>query len=155
MEGQGVKIIASFPQLSFVDSSYFAYDASEDRIYYDEKRLGTPIGQLSLLHEISHCLLGHFHYNSDLELLMMELAAWEKTRELAAKHNIATNENYISDCITTYDNWLTKRATCPNCQNFCLQNSETDFRCFACSTKWRVSTRTDTRVVRRLIPIEN
>lgn len=149
-----MEIIAHFPQLSFVDSSYFAYDASEDQIYYDGKRLPTSIGKLSLLHEISHCLLGHFHYNSDIELLMMELAAWDKTRQLAAKHGVDASESYIRSCVTTYDNWLTKRATCPVCQNFCLQHDEAEFRCFVCSAKWRVSKRTDTRVVRRLIQVE-
>lgn len=146
-----MEIIAHFPGIHFIESSYFAYDAAEDEIHYDSVRLNSAIGRLSLLHEISHYLLGHFHYNFDIELLMMEVAAWDKTRELAQQLSVTADEHYIADCIDSYDNWLTKRATCPVCHNFCLQQNETEFRCFVCDTRWRVSNRADARVVRRLI----
>ena len=146
-----MEILAHFPQLNFVQSSYFAYDAADDLIYYDDSRLGSDLGRLSLLHEISHCLLGHFHYTFDIELLMMEVAAWDKTRALASELSLKADENYIADCIESYDAWLTKRATCPVCKNFCTQSTETEFRCFGCQARWRVSNRTDAKVVRRLI----
>ncbi len=140
-----------FPQLEFVESSYFAYDAAEDQIHYDSSRLDSMLGRLSLLHEISHCLLGHFHYSFDMELLMMEVAAWDKTRQLASELALPADEHYIADCIESYDAWVTKRATCPVCNNFCLQQTETEFRCFQCAARWRVSNRPDARVMRRLI----
>ena len=144
-------IIRSFDELTFLPSGYFAYDAATDVINYDPECIDDEAGQLSLVHEVSHALLSHFHYSYDIELLFMEINAWTKTRELCAQLGIAIDEDYINDCIESYDSWLTARSTCPKCGNFCLQKGPNQFSCFLCGCGWKVNDRKDRRVVRTII----
>lgn len=144
-------IIRSFNELTFLPNSYFAYDAADDVINYNPEELASQQGQLSLVHEISHALLNHFHYSYDIELLLMEIDAWSKTRELCQQFDLIIDEDYISDCIESYDSWLTARSTCPKCNNFCLQKGPTRFSCFLCGCEWKVNDRKDCRVIRTII----
>jgi hypothetical protein len=105
---------------------------------------------LALLHEISHAKLQHFHYRFDFELFVMEARAWHLTRNLAKKHRVRVDEAYIEDCIDSYDNWLTKRATCPKCSTFNIQKAPNQFVCYSCTTCWQVSEDLQ-KTVRRLI----
>ena len=134
-----MEIIAAYPKQRFLPAGYFAYDAGEDVINYDPTLLNQASGKLALLHEISHALLGHFHYRFDFELFAMEMDAWNMTRKLALKHSIALEEQYIAQCMESYDNWLTKRSTCPKCHKFNMQSVPSRFQCYHCRTKWKVS----------------
>lgn len=146
-----MELIAAYPHKRFAPTGYFAYDASTDVIHYDPKRIDTKVGRLSLLHEISHALLGHFHYDFDIELLVMELDAWARTEELAAAHNVNFDHGYMDGCIDSYDRWLTERATCPSCEQFASQTAEDEYRCFGCTTRWKVRGELNERVVRLVI----
>jgi hypothetical protein len=46
------------------------------------------------------------------------------------KYDLYVDEEHIARCIATYDEWLTKRATCPDCQNFSLQKGRDQYGCF-------------------------
>lgn len=148
-----IDIIATYHEYTFLPAGYFCYDASEEVINYDPVRLRYNTGKIALLHEISHCQLGHFHYRYDLELLMLEVAAWNRTLELARKHNIPVQQQYIQDCIDSYDDWVTRRGTCPTCHNFCIEDTENVFSCFVCNTQWRVSSEPQKRVTRTLVRV--
>lgn len=117
-------------------------------IYYNSRRLGSNTGKIGLLHEIGHGLLSHRVYKYDMELLKMEMEAWDIVRELAPKYNLTIDEEHIARCISSYDYWLSKRATCPDCTNFSLQKDRTTFGCFACGSEWKVNDRKDRRVKR-------
>ncbi|MEI6581920.1 MAG: hypothetical protein WCN86_03545 [bacterium] len=134
-----MEIIAAYPEQRFLPAGYFAYDASEDIVNYDPGLLRRNSGKLALLHEISHALLGHFHYRFDFELFAMEMDAWNMTRTLAIKHAVGVQESYINECMDSYDIWLTKRGTCPRCNQFNLQSKPNEFRCYRCLTRWKVS----------------
>lgn len=134
-----MEIIAAYPEQRFLPAGYFAYDASEDIVNYDPGLLKRNSGKLALLHEISHALLGHFHYRFDFELFAMEMDAWNMTRSLAIKHAVGVQESYINECMDSYDIWLTKRGTCPRCNQFNLQSKPNEFRCYRCLTRWKVS----------------
>lgn len=129
----------------------FAYSSSRKEITYDPDIIETPLGKLSLLHEIAHLKLGHFSYTYDLELFRMEIEAWEETKRLAELYNVQVNDTYIKKCIESYDNWLSKRATCPRCKEFSLQKTETLFLCVSCDSKWRVNPNKDKRIMRKLV----
>ena len=146
-----MEIIASYDKYRFLPAGFFSYDASEDIINYDPRRLRSPAGKISLLHEISHCELGHFNYRYDMELLMMEIDAWNYTKTLAKKHDVYIDDGYIEQCIESYDTWVTKRATCPKCDNFCLEESENIYSCYVCSTRWKVSSEPQKQVSRKVI----
>ncbi len=119
-------------------------------ITYDVDRNGSNDGRLALVHEIGHALLEHRIYQFDAELVKMEMDAWEMTRKLAASYGIAVDENYIAECIDSYDHWMTKRATCPDCTNFSLQRARDEYSCFGCGAVWQVNWRKDRRVTRRI-----
>lgn len=146
-------IIKYFQELTFLPAGYFSYNSVSDIINYDPKQLKTNLGRLSLLHETSHALLGHLNYNYDLELLILEVKAWAKARELVHQFNISIDENYIEECLDSYDYWVSARATCPNCSTFCLQTEKNLFRCFVCGIRWRVSDRKDCQVRRRKVTV--
>lgn len=146
-----MEIIDKYPRMRFAPSGYFAFDAASQVVHYDPERIDSKIGRLSLLHEISHAILGHFHYDYDLELLSMELAAWNRTKQLAREHEVRFDGRYMSSCIDSYDSWIEQRATCPSCEQFASQVAEDEYRCFACTTRWKVSGELNERVIRRII----
>ncbi len=146
-----MELIAQYPAMKFLPAGYFAYDAAEEVVNYDPVRLQSQSGQLALLHEISHATLGHFHYRFDFELFVMEARAWHLTRELAKQHGVDVDEAYIEDCIDSYDEWLTKRATCPGCGTFNIQSVPNEFECYACQTSWKVSEDLQKTVQRKII----
>lgn len=142
-------IVKHYSELSFEPTDYFAFSASEDKIFFDHVELSTDSNEsrLALLHEVSHALLGHFTYASDFELLIMEAQAWHKTKELCERFEVAVDTAYIQDCIDSYDHWLTARSTCPTCHNLCLSNGQPDsYKCFVCGCKWQASSDRFSRV---------
>lgn len=117
-------------------------------IFYNPKRLKSNEGKIGLLHEVGHGLLEHRVYKYDMELLKMEMEAWDIVRELAPHYNYVADEAHIARCIESYDHWLSKRATCPDCSNFSLQKDRMNFGCFECGSEWKVNDRKDRRVMR-------
>jgi hypothetical protein len=145
------QIIKDFPQFEFVPGRYFMWSPTNQAIVYDTRRIGANDGLIALVHEIGHGLLGHRLYKYDMELIKMEMDAWDIVRQLAPKYMLRIDEKHIARCIATYDEWLTKRATCPDCQNFSLQKGRDQYGCFACGSIWEVNWRKDRRVTRRVI----
>jgi hypothetical protein len=94
----------------------------------------------ALLHEVSHAILNHSTYNSDLELLRLEVDAWQQAKDLAKRQGLAIDENHIQDCLDTYRDWLHQRSTCPSCSCVSLQASANKYNCHNCHTVWQVST---------------
>lgn len=144
-------LITKYQQYTFLPASFFSYDASEEVINYDPIRLNKPNGKISLLHEISHCELGHFNYQYDIELLMMEVDAWHYTKKLADQHGIGLDESYIQDCIDSYKDWVELRGTCPRCNNYCFEQSKNLYSCFVCSSMWQVSSEPQEEITKQLL----
>lgn len=128
-----------YPHLQFCAGNRFAWSPEESRITYDVKVRGKP-GRWSLLHEASHALLGHHFYANDFDLLQMEVAAWERAKQLAReflKEEIA--DDHIQDCLDTYRDWLHSRSVCPSCNTKSLQDDKYHYRCFNCQSRWKVT----------------
>jgi hypothetical protein len=119
-------------------------------IYYNSRKISSMSGKIGLLHEIGHGILAHRVYKYDMELLRMEMDAWDFVRQLAPKYKLDVDEEHIARCIASYDRWLSKRATCPDCNNFSLQKDRSSFGCFYCGSRWRVNERKDRRVMRTI-----
>jgi hypothetical protein len=143
-------MIKDFPQFTFQAGRFNMWSPYTQTIYYDSRRIKNDAGKAGLLHEIGHGLLGHRLYKYDMELLKMEMEAWDVVRQLGPKYGIKIDEGHIARCIATYDNWLSKRATCPDCNNFSLQRDRSTYGCFACGSKWKVNERKDRRVTRKV-----
>ncbi len=134
------KINQRYPELTYKSGDQFFWSPETREIYYNQASTNQN-GNWSLLHETGHALLQHTNYQADVELLRLEVAAWEKARELASWLGFAIDEDHIQDCLDTYRDWLYKRSICPNCHTKCLQQDDKiHYRCFNCHTIWRVST---------------
>jgi hypothetical protein len=127
-----------FPALAFEPSETFCWSPSQQHILYvpGSKQ---PRGAWSLLHELSHALLGHLGYDSDFELLQLEVAAWHKANELAETYALKIDEAHIQKCLNTYRDWLHQRSTCPTCGTKSLQADARHYQCFNCQASWQVT----------------
>ncbi len=126
--------------ITLLSGETFLWSPKDRMIVYDPEKLTEDPGQWSLLHEIAHATLGHQSYESDFELLQLEVAAWEEAKRSAAKLRININDNYIEDCLDSYRDWLHQRSTCPTCGSGGLQHDSREYRCHNCLSTWHVST---------------
>lgn len=134
------KLAVAYPHLSFIPSASFYWCPETAEVFYDDTKSDQVSSIWSLLHETSHGLLGHTTYKADLELLHLEVAAWNHALNLASDHGIAIDDEYVQDCLDTYRDWLYRRSLCPGCGAQCLQMDGANFyRCFNCHTRWHVS----------------
>ncbi len=138
------KIIADQPKFSFVPGQVFKWSPDNQPIYYE------PNQQISwsLLHGLGHALLGHRAYSSDIELLKIELSAWEKAKQIGGGYGVAIDQDHIEDCLDTYRDWLKNRATCPECKTVTTQDAPNSYLCFNCGASWQVPSSPLCRVVR-------
>lgn len=126
-----------FPKLLFKAANDFYWSPKDQSVYYTNAKRQSDIW--SLLHETSHGILDHRTFGTDFELLQIELAAWEKAKELATRYRITININHVEDCLDTYRDWLHKRSLCPSCSVKSLQENASTYRCLNCNTAWNVS----------------
>ena len=144
------KLGDDYPQLQFVAGSSFYWSPETGEVFYDTSRSSDETGRWSLLHETSHALLGHTSYKTDIELLHLEVAAWEHAGRIAGEYDIRIEDDYIQDCLDTYRDWLYRRSLCPDCGTQCLQTDESShYRCFNCRARWHVSPSRFCRAYRR------
>jgi hypothetical protein len=140
-----------YPRLTFTAGKAFYWSPKTQTITYTA-RASSKVAVWSLLHELGHALLGHDSYTSDLELLLLEVAAWETASELAKRYNHQIDDDHIQDCLDTYRDWLHQRSTCPTCGNQSLQQDAEHYRCFNCRTTWKVTASRFCRPYRRVAP---
>ena len=130
------------PSIEFVAADYSCWSPKSKQIFYNQEELldsTNPQAVWALLHEVGHALLNHQSYKFDVELLKMEVEAWEKATEIAAIYNIKIDPEHVQDCIDTYRDWLHQRSTCPECENRSIQQDKQHYKCFNCSQIWTVS----------------
>ena len=126
-----------FPELTFAPGDDFCWSPADQTVYYTPSR-GMQ-ATWTLLHETSHGILRHRTFKTDFQLLGIELAAWEKAKELAQRYGILINEDHVEDCLDTYRDWLHKRSLCPGCNMKSLQIDGQTYGCINCAANWHVS----------------
>lgn len=127
-----------YPQFDFKVGDQYYWSPSSNTIFYKalaDKPL--EVDNVSLLHELSHALLGHAHYDKDIELLKMEREAWDKTVELASLYKVDILENDIEEALDSYRHWLHARSICPNCNAIGHEAANKIYKCIACGEKWK------------------
>lgn len=127
------------PKLVFRAHERFYWSPNTGEVFYDKARIESEAGEWALLHEVGHAILGHQTYESDVELVKLEAAAWEKAKEIGKTYNITLSEDHIQDCMDTYRDWLHQRSACPRCNTRSLQQDASTYKCFNCGQIWRVS----------------
>lgn len=133
------RLKADFPAIDFVESSGFSWHAGQNNISYKAIAIDDTHGSWALLHEVGHALLEHKDFNSDIELLKMEVAAWEQAKQLAATYSTKIDEEYVQSCIDSYRDWLHVRSTCPTCHSRSLQTDKRTYCCLNCDAEWKVT----------------
>ncbi len=125
-------------QYKFKRGKVFTWSSSEGAIYYSTAKSAAENAVFSLLHEIGHAQLGHKQYRDDLELLMMEVAAWKQAKQLAHRYHLVIDEHHIEECLDSYREWLHQRSRCVECKTHSLQIDQVTYECYNCGTRWQV-----------------
>lgn len=125
-----------YPQFSFKEASDFSWSHNEHTVYYCHKDKDHDV---LLLHELAHGLLNHTDYQHDIELIAMERAAWDKTKELATNYSLSIDDDLVQSFLDSYRNWLHARSTCPKCNDNGIQTTRNTYKCLACSHNWKVN----------------
>lgn len=130
------RLAADFTQIHFVEGSDFHWSPTDKTISY------IPVSQntAALLHEVAHAILGHASYKRDVELLERERSAWTYAyRELSGRYEVPMSEDDIQQALDTYRDWLHARSTCPACEATGIQTKQSEYKCIACHTVWKVN----------------
>jgi hypothetical protein len=138
-----------YPNFTFIEGTTFVWSPQDKTITYRSNALTHVAGQWSLLHELSHGILGHSTYRSDIELLKMEAEAWRKATEMAPHYNLTIPDDYAQNCLDTYRDWLHLRSKCPRCSAHSLQTDAHTYKCINCAHYWKVSNSRFCRPYRR------
>jgi len=147
MDALIARLQKDYPALSFTAGPTACWSPHKNEVSYSENGTHSPA---TLLHELSHALLEHSSYTTDIELLHKEVAAWEKARELAVEYGVALDEDHIQDCLDTYRDWLHRRSICPACNASGIQTPTGPYSCLNCMQTWKVSNARLKRPYRRL-----
>ena len=142
------KLRQDYPSFSFKADTSNHWSPETKQVFY-KKNQPQPIRMWSLLHELAHALLTHTSYNSDFELIKLEVKAWEEAKSLGLAYDVVIDEEHVQDCLDTYRDWLHKRSTCPTCELRSAQKNEHTYECFNCGTSWQVSSARFARAYRR------
>lgn len=139
MEKLITKITRDFPSLRLRPGSTFYWAPDDQAIFFDSTATGQT-ARWSLLHEVGHALLEHKNYTSDMDLLALELTAWEKAQSVGNIYNISIKDEHIQQCLDSYRDWIYKRSTCPICSTTSAQqDNTTTYHCYNCHHAWQVS----------------
>jgi len=131
-------IISDHQNFTFNGGDAFVWSPTNQSIGFDESSIGNMQGIWSLLHEVGHASLDHKKYSDDLELLMMEVAAWKEASIIAEKYGIKIESAYIEGSLDSYREWLHKRSRCIDCGTHSMQLNSTTYQCHNCQTRWKV-----------------
>lgn len=130
------RLKSDFPQYIFESGKDFIWSPSKNTIYYNKQNKD---GSVFLLHELSHALLDHVNYESDVLLIAMERQAWEETKRLSLIYKVFITDEIIQSNLDSYRDWLHYRSLCPNCNSVGIEISKCFFKCIACSHKWKTN----------------
>lgn len=133
------KVLLDYPDIEFVESTQFSWHAGGNLVSYKTLKPDDIRGIWALLHELGHALLGHTDFETDVELLKIEVAAWQRARKIAPKYGLTIDDDYVQSCLDSYRDWLHLRSTCPTCFERSLQTDKHTYRCLNCHTQWNVT----------------
>jgi hypothetical protein len=129
-----------YPSIEFIPAKVFYWSPKKQAIMYRQGVKNQTEACFTLLHETGHALLDHKHFSNDFELLSLEVAAWEKAKQIAPAYQLEIDEDHLQDCLDSYRDWLFRRALCPVCATTTLQqDSSSMYRCHNCHATWQVA----------------
>jgi hypothetical protein len=147
------KLQTIYPEIHLKPSANFYWSPIDDTVYYNSLN-ETQEGLWAILHESGHAILRHTKYYSDIELVKMEVAAWESAKELGDRIGIKIDDDHAQDCVDSYRNWLHRRSLCPDCDLAGIQIETKTYTCVFCHKKWHVTPERFCRPYRRAVKSE-
>lgn len=132
------KLTSSYPNISLKAGDTYYWSPGDQTVYYRQDNTAIE-GVWALLHETGHAILGHEQYFTDVELVTMEMQAWEEAKDIAHQLKIEIDEDHVQDCLDSYRDWLHKRSLCPDCSLSGIQIETKTYTCIFCHRKWQVS----------------
>ncbi len=130
-------IKSDYPEIRFEVGDRFYWSPSLKTIFYTIDQDGS-LDEVQLIHELAHAVLGHNSYEKDVELLQLEVQAWEMTRQLMTKYELlSVSKSEIESALDSYRDWLHARSICPTCRAIGYEVNDKVYRCVACETQWR------------------
>ena len=129
------KLRADFPQFNFAAGEDFHWNFETQTIFFTD----SPDFEAQILHELGHALNSHSSFEMDVELLQMEVEAWQTAREISQKYGIRIRNDLVENHLDTYRDWLHKRSLCPNCLVNGFQQTDLSYKCPACCAVWQTN----------------
>lgn len=117
-----------FPEFRFVWGRKFAFRPPKTIVIGPLE----PFSRLLVLHEVGHAVLKHNDFRTGVERLKMEVAAWEKARELAPMYGVEWDEEVVQGELDTYRDWLHQKSRCPVCGLTRFETPDGQYRCPRC-----------------------
>jgi len=127
------------PRVLFEAGDAFYWSPQHSKVVYNQSLPQDSQPSWSLLHEAAHAMLDHQSYAYDLELVLLEVEAWNKAKQLGEELGITIQDDHVQDCLDTYRDWLHQRSTCPRCGTVSLQMASSQYQCHNCLAEWSVS----------------
>lgn len=125
-----------YPELKWRVGRKFAYRGPRTISYIPLEQKSDELEQkkwqLQLLHELGHARLKHQTFQTDLERLKMECAAWEEARELALRYGVEFDEELMEEALDSYRDWLHGKAKCAQCGLTRYQTKDGKYHCPGC-----------------------
>ena len=122
------KLKIEYPELRFVRGRKFAFRPPKTIVVGPSEEAE----DLLLLHEVGHAILGHRDFKTDVGRLKMEMAAWEKARELTAVYGVKWDEEVAQGELDTYRDWLHQKSRCPVCGLTRFETPDGQYHCPKC-----------------------
>ena len=116
------------------------YSPNKKTVYYNPRSINSTTGIWSLCHEIAHAKLNHCDYEMDIDLLKMEVDAWnEAVKIIESLEGVPKiDEEHIDNCLETYREWIYRRSLCPSCKLSAAQTNKATYTCIQCLKSWHV-----------------
>ena len=123
------RLKTEYPEFKFSIGKKFAFRPPKSIVLGPYE----PFYELLALHELSHAILKHRSFKTDVGRLKMETEAWEMAKTLAKKYGIYIDEDFIQDQLDTYRDWLHQKSRCPVCGLTRFQTPGSQYRCPRCN----------------------
>lgn len=124
-----------YPTITFESGKEFLWSPATTTVVYHTDSQDTA----QLLHEVSHAILNHADYQSDIQLITMERDAWQTARSIADSYDVQISDSLVQDHLDTYRDWMHARSTCPSCKSVGVQKAPALYTCPACRGSWKVN----------------
>lgn len=128
-----------FPNISFKQGHDFHFHPPTTVFYPNRELVKYTKNEfkLLLLHEVGHAILHHKDYESAVDLLQIEAAAWEEAKKYIKKYHISWDEDFKDDRLDSYRDYLHKQSSCPRCSlNGYFSTRDSSYHCPNCNYSW-------------------